>query len=124
MIQVPDTIPVVVETEAKDEARAMGRDRFEGVEVENFENFDLGPFQSSAEYANSVLPRLRAMAGYGDAGRGTYQVDRPIAVIETGFEDDTPALAEIDTTAAHLYDELVEEWSTGAYEAAREAAGE
>jgi len=56
----------------------------------------------TAEYANHVLPALRKMAGYSDAGAGTYTIE--------GDE--------------FLYDELVEQFWIGFHEAIDEAIDE
>jgi len=55
----------------------------------------------TAEYANHVLPALRKMAGYGDAGAGTYTIK------EKGDE--------------FLYQELVDQFWIGFHEAIDEA---
>jgi hypothetical protein len=34
---------------------------------------DMSAYTSGARYSNFILPELRAMAGYSDAGYGTWQ---------------------------------------------------
>ena len=116
-----ETIPVIREAEAKDEAEAMGYRRFEGMEVDSYESFDIAPFRDSSTYCNHVLPRLRALAGFGDAGTGTYTIQQDIVVIPQGCEDDLPAEGERDTSEG-MYEALVECWHNGAYRAVRDAA--
>lgn len=111
-----DTIPVVREAHAKDEARAMGRRRFEDIEVDSRDEFDLQPFMDSASYSNHVLPTLRCMAGYGDRGTGTYTVVREVALIPDGAEDDSPAEATV-IESTWLLSELTQAWIDGAYAA-------
>jgi len=56
-------------------------------------------YRSFGVYANSVMPRLRELAGFTDAGRGTFQVvpeDKP---------DPYPFLIElVDTFSDGYYD--------------------
>jgi hypothetical protein len=112
-----EEIAVVKPYYAKERAYNMGYERFEGMAGEEQERFDLAPFQSSAAYANHVLPSLRAMAGHDDRGYGTYTENRKVAAIKPGCEEDTPAEAQL-TEAKYLLDELLDAWSAGAYDAA------
>lgn len=113
---MPDEIAVVKPYYAKEKAYNKGFERFEDAEIEEPEDFDLGPFQSTATYANHVLPNLRAMAGHADGGHGTYTENRQVAAIKPGCEEDEPAEAEL-TEARFIFDELVDAWTTGVYDA-------
>lgn len=115
----PDTdgdVAVVKPYYALEEAYGMGYGRFEELDGEEAEGFDLAPFQSTAEYANQVLPSLRCMAGYADAGHGTYQQHREVAAIQPGCEEDEPAEANL-RDASELHERLVDAFSSGAYDA-------
>jgi len=110
------TIPVVNIDAAEEEAYEMGYDKFTGVAADVEGDFDLEHFRDSADYANNVLPSLRALAGHGDTGPGTYTVDREVAVIEYHQVEDLPAEGE-RAEAHHLLTELLEMWERGAYDA-------
>lgn len=118
------TIPVVFEADTYDEAYAMGFERFEDADepqgdagdVEDDIAMALDGFQQGAAYTNTVLPRLRCMAGYGDAGHGTYQQGRQVAFVEVGDGDDRPIEAE-HIQSHHIFDELVDLFANGAYDA-------
>lgn len=112
-----DTIAVVRMALALEDAYAMGYDRFEGMDAEAAEGFTFAPFTDSATWANTVLPSLRARAGFEDSGHGTYRVDRQVAVIAEGDEDDEPADAELVFTQ-WVFGRLVDEYRRGAHDAA------
>jgi len=115
-----ETIPVIREAEAKDEAEAMGYRKFEDVEPELAEDVDPAGISDSAWFANHLLPRLRCMAGFEDNVGGTYNVSREVALIPTGCEDDRPSEAErLDSD--DVYRELVDCWYEGAYRALDDA---
>jgi len=116
-----DTIAVVEEAQALDEAYAMGRRRFEDMDIKDPESFTLEHFRDSAQYTNHVLPTLRCMAGFGDSGVGTWQVPREVALIADGDGKDHPADAEI-THCSHIFERLVEKWTQGAYAAVEKTA--
>lgn len=109
----PDTA-VVHESTVLDEAYAMGYDEFSGVEVEQF---DLEGFHGTARWDSHLLPRLRALSGYGDRGHGTYTEDREVVVIPVGNEDDHPAEAH-SMNATHVLNAAVEQFTHGAHDAA------
>jgi hypothetical protein len=114
---MPEQIAVVKPHYAKEEAYNDGYERFEAMDIEESEDFDLAPFQDSATYANHVLPNLRAMAGFGDSGHGTHTENRKVAAIKPGCEEDEPAEAEL-LASRHLIDELTNAWTAGAHDAA------
>lgn len=111
-----EDIAVVKPHYLKEEAYNMGFERFEGMELEDDEEFDLAPFRDSATYANHVLPSLRAMAGFADGGKGTHTIHRQVAAVKPGCEEDEPAEAQL-TDARFIFEELVEAWDCGAYDA-------
>lgn len=105
---------VVHESTVLDEAYALGYDEFSGVEAEEF---DFDGFTGTARWDSHLLPRLRALCGYGDRGHGTYTEDREVALIPTGNEDDHPAEAvTVDTNT--ILDAAVEQFTHGAHDAA------
>lgn len=54
----------------------------------------LNHFRDFATYSNEVLPELRRMAGYEDAGAGTYQVAREVEATA----DDADYTFEVSTS--------------------------
>lgn len=109
-------IAVVKPYYAVEDAYGLGYDEFEDAEVPEGEDPDLEGYHSSARYANTILPRLRAMAGHGDAGHGTYQQGRQVAAIHPGAEEDRPAEATL-TEARHVFDVLIEAFQMGVHDA-------
>lgn len=112
-----DTIAVVKPHYLTEKAYKMGFERFQDLDGEETEGFDLAPFKSGAHWSNTLAPKLRAMAGYDDRGHGTYTDERQVAAIVPGAEEDEPAEAEL-TDAHHIYTELVKAFDRGAYDAA------
>lgn len=112
---MPEEIAVVKPYYAKEEAFKLGREEFSG--IQDREGFDLSPYKSSARWANTVAPRLRAMAGFEDStGKGTFTGNRKVAAVKPGCEEDTPAEAEL-VEARHIHEELVEAFDNGAFSA-------
>jgi len=111
-----DTIAVVEPYYLTEEAYNKGYDRFVDAEAPDDAEPDLSGFTQSATYANHVLPGLRSMAGYDDSGPGTYTIERQVAAISPGCEEDRPAEAEL-VSSKRLFNVLVEAWSSGAYDA-------
>jgi len=111
-----ETIPVIREAEALDEAEAMGRAHFADLPGDVADVADPAHVTDSAWWANHELPRLRAMSGYADRHGGTFTEVREVAVIPDGCEDDRPAEADV-TTSDRLHEELVSAWFEGAYQA-------
>lgn len=102
---------------ATEQAYRDGYERFEGINTAAEEEFGLEPFRQTAAYANSVLPSLRAAAGFGDpGGHGTYTENRTVAAVKPGCEEDNPADAEL-VDSRHILDELQQAWERGAYDA-------
>ena len=113
-----DMAVVVLET-AVEEAYRMGYMRFNSAdEIDSDEDIHmaLDGFIQSAEWANTVLPSLRATAGYADGGRGTYQLARDVALIRHYEMDDRPIEAE-QLNSSYLYDDLVDAFQYGAIDA-------
>jgi len=116
----PDTsgdVAVVKPYYLVEEAYRMGHSRFEDAEVPEDGDTDLyeslSYFKEYAQWSNSIAPKLRAMAGYADAGHGTYRERRQVAAIKRGCEEDEPAEADL-LDARFIYDILVEAWDAGA----------
>ena len=111
-----ETISVVRPAYALEEAYRMGHDEFSDLRGEEAENFEFRYFTDTARWANFILPKLRAMAGYADTAGGTYTDERRIAAIRPGCEEDTPAEARL-IDGHHLFTSLVDAYRTGAYDA-------
>lgn len=108
------TVAVVKPYYLLEEAYRMGHSEFEGMDEPNDDgDMDLSPFKSSARWANIIAPDLRAMAGYDDGGHGTYKLQRQVAAIHAGCEEDEPAEADL-MHCGWIYDKLVEAWDMGA----------
>lgn len=110
-----DNIAVVKPYYLKEEAYRMGHSEFEDTDLGPDADPDLSGFTDSARYANHVLPDLRAMSGFEDNKGGTYTVNRRVAAIKPGCEEDEPAEAEL-TEAQYVFEELVSAWRMGAYD--------
>jgi hypothetical protein len=110
-----DTIAVVKPYYRIEEAYSMGHDEFSDVEADSAEEIEFSHFTESARWANIIAPDLRAMAGYADAGHGTYREGRQIAAIKPGCEEDEPAEAYL-MDADSLYESLVDAYRMGAYD--------
>lgn len=117
--QTDGDVAVVKPYYAIEEAYTDGYDRFSDADPagdphEAAEALD--GFKSYATFANQVLPSLRAAAGFGDAGHGTYQEPRKVAAIYPGCEEDVPA--EADLVDAHtVFVTLVDAFDAGAIDA-------
>lgn len=106
-------IPVIDINKAKAQAWQMGAAEFHDVDI-GIDEFDLSPFYDTARWANIVLPKLRAQAGYEDGGHGTYQGDREVVVVEE--PGDQPATGE-RVASSDVLAELTDAFSQGAYDA-------
>lgn len=118
-----ETIAVVNERDALLDAYELGHNRGSRADVtgdpraDEDPDFDLSEIKSSASWDNIVDPKLRAMAGYGDDGHGTYQVERQIALVPPGNEDDDPAEARL-RASPKFYVRLADAYDMGARDGA------
>ena len=112
-------IAVVKIAYVEEEAYRMGYQRFEDAELpEDAEGLEsVSHFKETAKWANTIAPRLRAMAGLQDGGHGTYQIDREVAIIKPGCEEDEPAPAELTHSRAVYQEHVAEAFDRGAYDA-------
>lgn len=106
----------------------LGFDRFAGMDPVPIDEFDIGFFTESAEYANNTAPTLRQLAGYADHGFGTYTDKRDVLVV---YQDDAEELATdagfIDADmvwSPDLFEKLHDSWLHGVYDAVELAAEE
>jgi len=105
-------IPVVVVTEAEENAYQMGYERFTHEPNEPHDDMWFSHYTESAEWANSKLPKLRAMAGAKDSmGHGTYTEHQEVVVVEE--PRDRPMSGEL-TDSRHIHEKLVELFRYGA----------
>jgi len=112
-------ITVVCEVDAKDEARSMGYRRYADMDAADIVAAWPIPYQEHGSWDTHILPTLRCLAGYGDAGYGTYQQRQDVALIQDGDESDMPADAVV-IDCSIIMDELVDTWRTGADQAVRD----
>lgn len=75
--------------------------------------------KDSAVWANTRAPHLRATAGLADAGHGTYQVDRLVALVDA--PDDRPMEADL-IDASVVFDSLVDAYDRGRRDALNDTA--
>lgn len=115
-----ETITVVEEARALDDAYTRGYERFSGMDSEIAADADPSRITDSAAWANHIAPTLRCLAGYSDGGYGTWQIDGDIALIVDGDEGDHPAEAEV-MEASTFHREVVDAWYDGAYAAIDDA---
>jgi len=111
-----DTITVVCECDAKDEARSMGYRRYADMDAAMIVEAWPIEYTTHGSWDSHIEPTLRCLAGYDDAGYGTYQQRQEVALIENGDESDHPAYAVI-LNSSHLLDELISTWQEGAHRA-------
>lgn len=111
------TLNVIVADRSEEQAYELGYERFDAVDVDEDE-IDLEGFRSGAEYANHVLPSLRALAGFEDSGYGTYQEGGEIAIVDEANLDDDP-IQGASWTASDYLNVLVNRWHDGARDAIR-----
>lgn len=96
-------MPSVDIVECKKEAYEMGYDRF--AVADTVDDPELHYFKESAEWCNTILPKLRCMSGYSDSGHGTYTT---VETVETEIQE---------VESHHLLDEIVSAWDMGARDA-------
>lgn len=121
----PGSDGVVIDIDgATAEAYRMGHRKFEdyaeivpeGEEKRPSGAPPLSVFKDSAEWANIIHPRLRCMAGYGDAGYGTYTDPRNVVVLEPHEIDDEPSVGTV-LDSVEVARVLCREWDRGALDA-------
>lgn len=104
--------------EIRRDAYEYGYDRFEFGDPVPREEIDMSFFTDTAEYANTVLPRLRRLAGFGDSGFGTYtEVRDVIGVSQEAAAELAADAGWIDADVIDswdLFDDLVDEFHDGA----------
>lgn len=112
------TTNVVVADRVESQAYLLGYKRFEDMAEDEDDEFvvDLDGFRQGSEYANHVLPDLRALAGHNDAGHGTYRVGGEIVIVDEADLDDDPIAGEVWTAEEYL-SVLVDRWHDGARDA-------
>lgn len=101
-----------------EQAYDKGYDRFADGDPVDDPFAGLDGFREGSTYANHVLPGLRSMAGYDDSGPGTWTVDREVAAIHRGCEEDEPATADL-VHCERVFNALVKAWTDGALDALR-----
>jgi len=111
-----DTITVVCEVDAKDEAHSMGYRRFADMDAGAIVEAWPVPYTEHGSWDRHIEPTLRCLAGYDDAGYGTYQQRQEVALIRDGDEADHPTDALL-IDSMHLLDEITDAWYNGAHQA-------
>jgi hypothetical protein len=120
-----DTIPVIYESAALDDAENLARSEYSDIPLVALEADEFHVRTDSAHYANGIAPELRRISGYGDATFGTYQEEREIALIPVGHADDQPAdaiLMSSRTLGKKVHDTYREE-AYRCYQRQRKEAG-
>ena len=109
-------VAVVKQAYVLEEAYEMGHSEFSPLDPPEDDQMDLAPFKDGARWCNSLLPTLRSMAGFDDSGPGTYTIERKVAAIHPGCEEDEPAEAVL-VPSQRVFDCLIEAWRDGAHDA-------
>ena len=110
-------VAVVKPRYVTEEAYRMGHGEFQDAEADSADDVEFHHFTETARWANTIAPKLRAMAGaYDPTGKGTYTAHRDVAAILPGCEEDEPAEAEI-INSRYLYQSLVDAYRGGALDA-------
>jgi len=109
-------ITVVCECDALDEAHGMGYRRYADMRAPEIVEAWPIPYQEHGSWDSHIEPTLRCLAGYGDAGYGTYQQRQEVALIRDGDEADHPTDALL-IDSMHLLDEITDAWYNGAHQA-------
>lgn len=110
------TVAVIQEADALDSAYQMGYDMFDEPPAGGEPIEALGHYKESAEWANTVAPKLRATAGFVDSGKGTYNVLRKVIVVPDGSEHDSPADG-VQMGIGHVKDAIFSAFDKGALDA-------
>lgn len=117
-MDTPGDIAVVRVSYKIEEAYRMGHDEFSGVEADSAEEVEFHHFTESARWINVVLPKLRAMSGFGHRGRGSsHTIERQVAAIRSGCEEDEPAEADL-YDSRRILDAMIDSYRMGALDAA------
>jgi hypothetical protein len=111
-----DTITVVCECDAHDEAFSMGYRRYADMTAKEIVVSWPIHYTEHGSWDSHIYPTLCCLAGYGDRGHGTYQERQDVALIRDGDERDMPADAVVLDSAAVL-DPIVDAWTSGAHQA-------
>jgi len=111
-----ENITVVCECDAKDEARSMGYRRY--ADMPAVDIVEAWPLEhaSHGSWDTHILPTLRCLAGYDDAGYGTYMQRQDVALIQDGDESDMPADAII-LDSGQILGSLIDAWHNGRHQA-------
>ena len=97
-----------------EEAYSMGHSEFSDVEADSADDVEFHHFTENARWSNVILPKLRAMAGFGHSGRGSSHTEnRQVAAILPGCEEDEPAEADL-VESRHILDSLIDAYRMGA----------
>jgi len=111
-----EEITVVCECDAKDESRSMGYRRYADMTAKEIVESWPIEYTTHGSWDSHIEPTLRCLAGYDDAGYGTYQQRQEVALIRDGDESDHPADALL-IDSMHLLDEITDAWYNGAHQA-------
>ena len=96
-----------------------GYDEFVGVSEDPDDypgEYDAYLFTDSARYANIILPGLRQMSGYADAGAGTYAYTRDVVAVGQGVAHQYVTKGD-EVASSELLDEVVSKFFEGANDA-------
>jgi hypothetical protein len=111
-----DTITVVCEVDAHDEAYSMGYRRYADMTAGEIVASWPIEYTTHGSWDSHIEPTLCCLSGYGDRGHGTYQERQDVALIRDGDERHMPADAVVLDSAAVL-DPIVDAWTSGAHQA-------
>jgi hypothetical protein len=105
---------VVYTERAQRIAYERGYTQFRTSSTDEADMYALSEFKSGAYYINVLLPELRALAGFADTGTGTYTIDRPVAAIVSGTEDDRP-MSAVRMSSNDMLTMIIQAWDGGAH---------
>jgi len=103
-----------------------GYDEFVGVSEDPDDypgEYDAYLFTDSARYANIILPGLRQMSGYADAGAGTYAYTRDVVAVGQGVAHQYVTEGD-EVASSELLDEVVSKFFEGAHDAVEDKVAE
>lgn len=98
-----------------------GHDSLEPEDV--VREYDPYMITDSARYANIILPGLRQMSGYADAGAGTYAYTRDVVAVGQGVAHQYVTEGD-EVASSELLDEVVSKFFEGANEAVEDKVAE